>query len=146
MINEMANEGASENGLDNVLDDFEELGDTIYDSPDFDELKERTFDLKESVSTPTTPFGTDSGLDESAYTTTFSANELAGSAETWNAEVDLYDSGASQHMSGFRHKFIDIINIDPLPITAADKRTFQATAKGKMLIILPNGDNEPTHV
>ena len=147
MIDEMTDEEASENGLDgDVLDEFEDLGDTIHDSPDFDELEEHTIELIEPISTSTTPFGTNSGFDESAYTTTFSADELAGSAETRNAEVDLYDSGASRHMSGFRHRFIDIVEIDPLPITAADKRTFQATAKGKMLIILPNGDKEPTHV
>ena len=49
-------------------------------------------------------------------------------------------------MSGFCHRFIDIVEIDPLPITAADKQIFQATTKGKMLIVLPNGDNKPTHI
>jgi hypothetical protein len=43
-------------------------------------------------------------------------------------------------MSGFRHKFIDFIEIEPVPIRAADKCTFQATGKGKMLLYLPNGD------
>ena len=54
MINEMTDEVASENGLDDVLDEFKELGDTIYDSPNFDELEEHTIDHIESVSTPTT--------------------------------------------------------------------------------------------
>ena len=56
------------------------------------------------------------------------------------SEIDLYDSGASRHMSGFHHKFVEIVEIDPVPITAADKRTFLATAKGKLLIHIPNGE------
>jgi Reverse transcriptase (RNA-dependent DNA polymerase)/gag-polypeptide of LTR copia-type/GAG-pre-integrase domain len=78
--------------------------------------------------------------EESAYSTTLDAETLAGSADTRSNEVDLYDSGASRHMSGFRHKFIDLVEIKPIPITAADKRTFQATGKGKLLIHIPNGD------
>ena len=49
-------------------------------------------------------------------------------------------------MSGFRHKFIDIADITPVPITAADKRVFQATAKGKILIHIPNGDKGTSRV
>ena len=83
---------------------------------------------------------------DGAYTTTYGANVLAGSAETRKSEVDLYDSGASRHMSGFRHKFIDLTEIDPVPITAADKRVFQATAKGKMIVHIPNGDKGTSKV
>ena len=94
------------------------------------------------------PFGmiTDPDPIDGAYTTTFGANELAGSADTRRNEIDLYDSGASRHMSGFRHKFIDIVEIKPVPITAADKRIFQATAKGKILVHIPNGDKGTSHV
>ena len=49
-------------------------------------------------------------------------------------------------MSGFCHKFIELVNIDPVPITAADKRTFQAIGRGKLIIYLPNGNNGPSHV
>ena len=38
-----------------------------------------------------------------------------------SVEVDLYDSGATRHMSGFPHKFINFVKIKPIPITAADK-------------------------
>ena len=84
--------------------------------------------------------------DDGAYSTTFDADILAGSAETRRNEVDLYDSGASRHMSGLRHKFIDLTEIKPIPITAADKRTFQAIAKGKLLIHIPNGDKGTSKV
>ena len=75
-----------------------------------------------------------------AYTSTFSAEQLAGSAETQRTEIDLYDSGASQHMSRFCHKFVDFVKIEPVPIRAADKQVFTATGKGKLLIHLPNSD------
>ena len=84
--------------------------------------------------------------DDGAYTTSFNADELAGSVVTRKNEVDLYDSGASRHMSGLRHKFIDFVEIQPIPITAADKRVFQATAKGKMLLRIPNGDKGTSKV
>jgi hypothetical protein len=147
MIDDACEEGQDESGLDeDVLDEFGDIDDTINDSPDFDELKELDIPTIKPTSTSIDPFGPNSESDDGAYTTTFSADELAGSAESQNAEVDLYDSGASRHMSGFRHKFIDIVEIEPIPITAADKRTFQATGRGKMLIHLPNGDQGTSRI
>ena len=43
-------------------------------------------------------------------------------------------------MSGFHHKFVDFVEIEAVPIRAADKWVFRATGKGKLLIHLPNGD------
>ena len=63
---------------------------------------------------------------------------LVGTSDTRKLEVDLYDSGATRHMSGFIHKFVNFIKIDPIPITAADKRTFQAIGKGDMYVNIPN--------
>ncbi|KAI6138062.1 hypothetical protein BKA82DRAFT_167060 [Pisolithus tinctorius] len=40
--------------------------------------------------------------------------------------VELYDSGASQHLSPHRDHFINFETIPPKPITAADKCTFNA--------------------
>ncbi|PPQ89193.1 hypothetical protein CVT25_001161 [Psilocybe cyanescens] len=36
-------------------------------------------------------------------------------------DMDLYDSGATCHMSGYHHQFTNFIEIEPKPITAADK-------------------------
>ena len=132
---------------EDTLMDFASLDDSINDYPDFDELEEPTFNSVESTQIPVTPFDTISDSDDpddGAYTTSFSTDQLAGSAEARNVEVDLYDSGASRHMSGFRHKFIDLVDIEPVPISAADKRTFKATGRGKMIIHLPNGDHGPS--
>src|ERR1700742_1730683 len=54
-------------------------------------------------------------------------------------ESDLYDSGASRHMTPFRHRLTNYTSIQSKPITAADKRIFHATGKGDMRIDLPNG-------
>ena len=45
---------------------------------------------------------------------------LVGTEETRNTEVDLYDSGVTQHMSGYFHRFLNFVKIEPVPITAAD--------------------------
>ena len=60
-------------------------------------------------------------------------------------DVDLYDSGASCHMSGYCHRFLNFMSIDPRPITAADKRKFDAIGMGDMYVNVPNGDSE-SHV
>ena len=79
----------------------------------------------------------DNKLDDEAYSS-FNAAYLAGTNETRSDEVDLYDSGATRHMSGFYHRFINFTEIEPVPITAADKRKFQATGKGDMYVHIPN--------
>ena len=61
-------------------------------------------------------------------------------------EMDLYDSGATRHMSGFFHKFINFTTVDPVPITAADKRTFQATGKGDMYVNIPNRNHPNSRI
>lgn len=77
---------------------------------------------------------------EEPITIDLDAAYLAGTDETRNAEVDLYDSGTTRHMSGFFHRLINYVDIDPIPIKTADKRSFQATGKGDMLVYLPNRD------
>jgi hypothetical protein len=71
---------------------------------------------------------------------------LVGTEETRSAEVDLYDSGATRHMSGYFHRFTNFVKIEPIPITAADKRTFQADGKGDMYIHVPNGEKSNSRI
>jgi transposase InsO family protein len=123
------------------LEKSKDLDDIVSTCSDFEDLDKPTFELIDNPVNPLDPNIDSFDYAEGAYTSTFSAEELAGSAQTRCTEVDLYDSGATRHMSGFRHKFIDFVEIDPVPIRAADKRTFNATGKGRMLIHLPNGDN-----
>lgn len=100
-------------------------------SPDFQ------FHLVDLISAP---------FPQNAAYTTYHSDVLAGSAKTREAEVDLYDSGATRHMSGFRHRFINYTETEPVPVLAADKRTFNANGKGDMYIYLPNGDQEPSRI
>jgi len=78
-------------------------------------------------------------LPDKAYTTTYTKAELENSVD-----IDLYDSGASRHMSGYRHRFINFRTIESHPITAADKRTFNAyTVHGQGQARLARGPTRP---
>jgi hypothetical protein len=79
-------------------------------------------------------------LDTIEICTGYKYAYVIGADEIRNTEVDLYDSGATRHMSGFLRKFFNFVKIEPVPITAADKCTFQATGKGDMYIHIPNRD------
>jgi len=54
-------------------------------------------------------------------------------------EIELYDSGASRHMSPFLHRFTNYCSIPPRPITAANKHVFYAIGTGDLQIDVPNG-------
>ncbi|KJA13862.1 hypothetical protein HYPSUDRAFT_100794, partial [Hypholoma sublateritium FD-334 SS-4] len=54
--------------------------------------------------------------------------------------IDLYDSGATRHMSSARHRLLNFVEITPKPISAADNRSFDATGMGDMIVYLPNGN------
>ena len=65
--------------------------------------------------------------------TTFNAAMLVnikGSVE--GIQTELYNSGASHHMSPYRDHFEDYVPIAPKSITAADKQYFQAIGKGNL--------------
>jgi hypothetical protein len=47
-------------------------------------------------------------------------------------------------MSSYRHCFINFVEIKAKPITAADKRTFNAIGKGDMYLEVPNGNGYST--
>ena len=55
------------------------------------------------------------------------------------AQCELYDSGASRHMSPFREQFVTYQKIDARPITAANNRVFHAIGMGDLEIDVPNG-------
>ncbi|KAG2085238.1 uncharacterized protein F5147DRAFT_522777, partial [Suillus discolor] len=59
--------------------------------------------------------------------------------------IELFDSGASRHMSSYRDLFQDFVSITPKPITTADRHTFEATGKRNIQITLPNGQSQ-THI
>ena len=114
--------------------------DFVLDLPDIfdgiDEPLDGTVDIDQTIS---------DGF-EGPITTDLDAAYLAGTNETCSAEVDLYDSGTTRHMSGFHHRLINFVDIDPIPIKTADKRSFQATGKGDMYVYLPNRDKSNSRI
>lgn len=65
----------------------------------------------------------DSG--EAAYTSTFALGKLSQDGlGSKLIDIELFDSGASRHMSGHRHRFINFTEIEARPIAAADERSF----------------------
>ena len=55
-------------------------------------------------------------------------------------QVEVYDSGATCHMSPYIDAFTNFEFIKPKPISTADNRTFEAVGKGDIHIRIPNGD------
>jgi Pol polyprotein, beta-barrel domain len=68
-----------------------------------------------------------------------------GMSQMMGREVDVYDLGASGHMSPNQHHFITFKGIVPCMINATDKTVFKAIGMGDMRIEIPNGKT-PTHV
>jgi hypothetical protein len=54
-------------------------------------------------------------------------------------QCELFDSGASRHMSPDRKSFVNYRSIAARPITAANKQTFHAVGMGDLPIDVPNG-------
>ena len=67
---------------------------------------------------------------EEPMTYTFSAIMLADTGSTFKTE--LYNSGATCHMSPYKPKFINFIPIQRKVLTAADGGHFEAVGKGDM--------------
>jgi len=92
--------------------DFDELDELTNYASDPSEFIPNISDPSNDKSEPY-PF-------EAAYSS-FDADDLVGSAKTKSAEVDLYNSSVTCHMSRFHHRFIDFTEIEPIPIIAAEK-------------------------
>ena len=77
--------------------------------------------------------------DEWVFTTTFIGQTSSQEPNSCKGlEVDIYNSGASSHMSPDRHWFTKFRETPPYPIAAADKAIFNATGIGDMQIAIPN--------
>ncbi|KZT63678.1 hypothetical protein DAEQUDRAFT_634640, partial [Daedalea quercina L-15889] len=60
--------------------------------------------------------------------------------------VDLYDSGASHHMSPYRDLFISLTEMPPRQLNAANQQHFEATGEGDMTISVPNDGANDTQI
>src|SRR6266403_2546778 len=77
--------------------------------------------------------------DDGKSYNTLSASTESVALTSPKPEVELYDSGASRHMSPFSHHFINLHSIAPRPITAANNQVFYAIGTGDLKIDVPNG-------
>ncbi len=77
--------------------------------------------------------------DDGESYNTLSASTESVALTSPKPEVELYDSGASRHMSPFSHRFTNLRSIAPRPITAANNRVFYAIGTGDLKIDVPNG-------
>jgi hypothetical protein len=73
-----------------------------------------------------------------AHSEDYDLQVSAASAQN-DSEAELYDSGASRHITPNRHRFITYRSITPRAITAADQRPFYAVGVGDVHIQVPNG-------
>ena len=121
-------------GLVSVSDSSEDNSDSGNDNSADDEIGGNWFDVPIEIVDETVDCGT------KPETRTYSMAMLAGIASASpNREIELYDSGASRHMSPYRNNFINFVRIKGRTITAADGQEFMATGLGDMHVELPNG-------
>src|ERR1700678_1033216 len=78
-------------------------------------------------------------VDDNDEPTTYTFAAITRANTSSILETELYDSGASRHMSPYKHKFINFIPIQRKVLTAADGGHFEAVGKGDMHITMPNG-------
>jgi hypothetical protein len=90
----------------------------------------------------------DATEEEAVEKTSLTSDRLIAAAITIEPEYELeiYDSGATQHMTPSRHRLTNYTAIRPRGIMAADNKHFEALGKGDMYVQVPNGKNGPTKV
>lgn len=65
----------------------------------------------------------------------------AGTTGTYQGTI--VDSGATSHFCPIKSLYITFCDIDPVPVTSSEGRTFQAIGQGDVRIPLPMGENNP---
>jgi Reverse transcriptase (RNA-dependent DNA polymerase)/gag-polypeptide of LTR copia-type len=121
----------------------DDIPDHFLDLPDLFDSIDDPLDVPDDVTDIDQQLNAES---ESTVWTNLEAAYLVGTEETRTTEVDLYDSGMSRHMSGFHHRMFNYMDIEPVPIVTADKRSFRASGKGDMYIYLPNRDKSNSRI
>ncbi|GBE86172.1 hypothetical protein SCP_0900490 [Sparassis crispa] len=80
-----------------------------------------------------------------AFTATFDSAALVHHPATLpDVEIEVYDSGATRHMTPYRDSFVSFEPMPVKPITAADGRNFSAIGRGTVQLQIPNGEQMTT--
>jgi hypothetical protein len=90
----------------------------------------------------------DTEEDVPAQRTSLTSKDLVATIVTTAPEhaLEIYDSGATQHMTPSRHQLISYKAIEPRGIVAANNKSFSALGKGDMYVEVPNGENKSMKV
>ena len=62
-------------------------------------------------------------------------------AASYDTVVEIYDSGATNHMTPYRHMLTNYRDISERTVRAAGKTSFAACGMGDMKVLAPNGDS-----
>ncbi|PPQ76606.1 hypothetical protein CVT25_001149, partial [Psilocybe cyanescens] len=112
---------SDDNNVDDVEGDNNDVPDLEGASDSEDEGEEEEGDGFKRVYTPSSWLVNALNNGDKAYTSHTTAT-LTNQQSL--VDMDLYDSGATCHMSGYHHQFTNFVEIEPKPITAADKHQF----------------------
>jgi transposase InsO family protein len=88
----------------------------------------------------------DEKIDEHSVKTSLTPENVFTAAATPEDGLEIYDSGASVHMTPSRHRLTNYRAIQPRGITAANNQTLDAVGMGDMHVEVPNGSNRSTRV
>ena len=122
--------------------DQDEISWTSEDTDEADSLLAEEGDLAQSTDDYESWALIESTSDDEDATFSEEITDTAASTTTSGdtpREAELYDSGASRHISPFRQRFTTYRPITPRPISTADKRIFYAVGIGDLHIEVPNG-------
>ncbi|KIY43259.1 hypothetical protein FISHEDRAFT_31673, partial [Fistulina hepatica ATCC 64428] len=53
--------------------------------------------------------------------------------------LELYDSGATRHLTPYLDDITNVVNVPPLSFSSANRGAFTASSRGEMIIDVPNG-------
>ncbi|KAF8195171.1 hypothetical protein K438DRAFT_1587216, partial [Mycena galopus ATCC 62051] len=125
------------------------------DDIEFDELDEEELEWDKCADVPSrlrldvsdtdaVPRGRrdDEEAEEPIVGTSLTSENLVTAAVTTapEFELEIYDSGATQHMTPSRHRLTNYRAIQPRGILAADSKKFEAIGMGDMCVQVPNGN------
>ena len=83
----------------------------------------------------------DTDNENKAETVAAAGRSLARPEQVHGTATELYNSGASQHMSPFHARFLNYKSIELRAISAMNKQAFYAVGTGDLRIEVPNGES-----
>jgi len=67
------------------------------------------------------------------------AEEIVSNVELMTTQTEVFDSGATTHITPYRNNFSTFQSIVPKVLQATNKQGFSAVGRGELVLDLPNG-------